>query len=265
MNPWNFHFFNPAEPEPEPELEQSAHLTMTAQEEQRAREYLATHTIRFSIEEETAPHLETSHIQPTVLRPLTPQSSTDIATALHHTVSGLAAPTMVRSDSEVENVPIGPELVDVSPRESHLSGSSPAASPRSPMSAAFMEESMIRSPTPTPPILSPRSQAAESMTSPRALQSVLDRPIFGGMVFPSGNGSSEKRQLYLQEKMDRSRPTTPIKVVESPRKQSEEQGAIRTAEEPEVNKIFQRTMSKTSRKLPSKCWFVDHQKTNKFA
>ena len=36
----------------------------------------------------------------------------------------------------------------------------------------------------------------------------MDRPIFGGLSFPTP-GPTEKRQLYLQEKLDRSRPPTP--------------------------------------------------------
>ncbi|OQV19540.1 hypothetical protein BV898_06527 [Hypsibius exemplaris] len=206
------------EPLPEsPSRSPIAHI-MTSAEEQSAQEYIATRTMRFSVEEETAPQLETSDIQPHILRPITPSPETTVIVEEH----GLMSPTVVRSDSQVENVPIVPLDRD----DSRLSGSS------STMSAAFMEESMIRtpSPTPTPPVLSPRGEFLESLSSPRTLASVLERPIFGGgMVFPSA-GHAEKRHLYLQEKLDRSRPTTPIPppVPESPRKGQESAVAQQT-------------------------------------
>lgn len=82
----------------------------------------------------------------------------------------------------------------------------PIISPRTPAklsptnSSHLVEESMMMRSTSSSPATSPRQ--------PPAKISPMDRPIFGGLSFPTP-GPTEKRQLYLQEKMDRSRPTTP--------------------------------------------------------
>jgi hypothetical protein len=192
----------------QPQSIHDAH-TLSPSEEQRARDFLTTRTMRFSMQEETAPQLESSQIQPTIVRPAASESETRIF--LHEDTPPAALTTIVQRRSEMDTTIVTPLSHD----DSRLSGSSTPSS-------VFVEETMLHTSTstsPSPEILSPRSQVSDTSR----ILSAMDRPIFGGLIFPPA-GPAEKRHLYLQEKLDqsRSRSTTPIPPVESPRKKLEE-------------------------------------------